>query len=234
VPAPSAVAIALHACARYFIVLLLLAGVAFAPLLYLAAKVPVPGNLDQMNGALRTPWVLAAMGWVFQLAVVGAAAPLVHGLARGKPLSQMAAPWAAVVGFARGVFPVGLALAAVLVGLLALVVPGLALLGLFSLSAAVAATSPGVALPAQLLESARLVRRAPVPVALVVGALLVFDLAAVVVAKSVLVTGAIGKVPTPAQLAGAAKVAAAAVAAMLFVTPLAACGLAAIHARRAS
>jgi hypothetical protein len=169
-----------------------------------------------------------------QLTVVGAAAPLVHAIARNAPLSQKVAARSAIVGFARGVFPAGLAVAAVIAGLLAFVAPGLALLGLFSLSSAVGAMTPGAALPAQLRESAALVRRAPVPVGIVVLAMLAFDVLVVVAAKAMLVTGPIGKAPTPAQLAGAGQIALVSVAAIVIVTPIAACALATIHARRAS
>ncbi|MCW5806462.1 MAG: hypothetical protein KIT31_29125, partial [Deltaproteobacteria bacterium] len=112
--------------------------------------------------------------------------------------------------------------------------PGVALLALLSLTAAVAATSPELALPEQLAASAALVKKAPLGVALVVAAMLALDVGAVVLAKALLVTGAIGKAPTPAQLAGGAEVARVAVAAIVLATPPVACILASLHARRQS
>src|SRR5262245_21954116 len=62
---------------HYAVPLLLLSAIAFAPVIALALRVPVP--VDQAGGkaVLALGWELVALGWLSQLVLVGAATAIV-------------------------------------------------------------------------------------------------------------------------------------------------------------
>jgi hypothetical protein len=224
-PAPIA-GLAARACVRYAVPLALLAAIALAPWIAVALRAEAPTNLAGARRALRTAWLLGATAWIGQLLLVGAAAPLVRALDAGAPLSQLRALGRGALGLVRAAVPWLAAVAAIALGGLALAVPGLALLVLFSTTAA--STRRG--LPGPLVESAALVRRRLPLVAGVVAAMLAVDLGAVYVAQELL-RPAVARKPRPDQLAAYGHLVPAVAVAVLAIAPAIAATLAAVHAR---
>lgn len=223
----SGAVLALRTYARYAVPLTLLSVVVLAPLLYVAFRVPPPKDPIRARAALHLAWMLAGSAWMFQLVLVGAAAPLARAIARGEAPSQLRALGIAAVHLARGAVPALAAIAAVALGGLALVVPGLVLLVLFSLAAA----SPLPGLRAALEDSATCVREHARTVIAIVIAMLAIDLAIALVAKHVLVVP-LGKRMAPAQLAAYRDVVRTVAVACVAVSPMIAAALAAVRARR--
>ncbi|CAN5919881.1 hypothetical protein BH11MYX3_BH11MYX3_47560 [soil metagenome] len=148
---------------RYLVPVTLLSALAFAPLLWLVMRVPVPADLLQARGVLRTTWLLVGLSLVPLLILVGGVSPSVRSIAEGRPVSQLAAVRDGVLALSRAVLPCGVAVIAVAVGSLALVIPGLLLLVLLSLTGATA--GPGQALHESLSASVTAVRARFVTVA---------------------------------------------------------------------
>lgn len=207
----------LRTLSRHAVPLFLLALLAFAPA-WLAVRGMRPTTAADVKSVVRLVWIIAGTAWMFQLTLVGAAAPLV-----GQRLSQIGGARAAVRGFRRAIVPCAAAAIAVVIGGAALVVPGVILLVLFALTGA--STEPG--LPAPLLDSAAIVRRARIPVVALVAGLLVVDLALAVIALRFPL--AVGKKPNAAQLASYRHLLPNLVVALALVTPPFACALAAVH-----
>jgi len=208
---------AVRTLARHAVPLVLLSVLAFVPV-WLAVRGVKPTTAGDVKSVVRLVWVVAGTAWMFQLALVGAAAPLV-----GQRLSQLDGMRAAARGFLRAVVPCAAAAIAVVIGGVALVLPGLILLVLFALTGA--STEPG--LPAPLLDSAAVVRRARLPVVALVAGLLVVDLALAFIALRFPLP--VGKKPTAAQLASYRHLLPNLVLALALVTPPFACALAAVH-----
>ncbi len=150
---------------RYLVPVTLLSALAFAPLLWLVMRVPVPADALQAKGVLRTTWLLAGLGLVPLLVLVGAVSPAVRSVALGRPTSQRAALTDGVIAFLRAVVPCAVAVIAIGVGSLALAFPGLLLLVLLTLTGATAA--PGRPLGETLLASVSCVRARFVTVTMV-------------------------------------------------------------------
>ncbi len=124
---------------RYVIPVTVLSVIAFAPLLFLALRVPVPRDAGQVNGVVRTGWLLAGLSLIPMLILVGGVAPAVRSIASGAPMSQLALLRDGAISLVRAVVPVGIAVIAMLMGSLALAVPGIALFVLLSLTGATGA-----------------------------------------------------------------------------------------------
>lgn len=222
----SIVRLAGRAYLRYAIPLTLLAGLALAPWLVLALGVRVPADLAGARGALRAAWIVGATAWIGQLLLVGAAAPLVRALDAGAPPSQLRALGRGARGLLRAAVPWLAAVAAIAIGGLALAIPGLLLLVLFSTTAA--STQRG--LPGPLVESVGVVRGRLGLAAAAVGVLLAVDLGAVLVAGELLRPEGAGR-PSPEQLAPFRRVVDVAAVAIVAIAPPIAALLAAVHAR---
>lgn len=123
---------------RYAIPMTLLSALAFAPLLYLVSRINVPADAGQAKGVMRTAWLLVGMSIVPLLVLVGGVTPAVRSIADRAPASQLAALRLGIAGLVRAALPCLLAVVAMLLGSLALVIPGLLLLVLLSLSGATA------------------------------------------------------------------------------------------------
>lgn len=179
-----------------------------------------PTDAAHAHTIVRLVWVYAGSAWIVQLALVGAAAPLV-----GRQLTQLRGARAAVMGLARGALPVAAATVAVLVGGVALVVPGVVLLVLLSLAGASTART----IPAALVDSAEHVRRAPLAVLVVVATMLAIDLG---IAAAVLhgVATLPAKGAKPVQLATYRAVLAQVTGALGIVSPIIATLLAQCYA----
>jgi hypothetical protein len=140
---------AVKATLHFIAPLALLSLAVFAPYLWVAWHTLVPTDPAALRPLFKAAWASLAFVGIAQLFLVGAAA----GVARGT--TQLRALACGARQLVRGAVPLAIALLAVIVGALALVLPGLALLALFSLAAG--SDAPG--LPAPLLESAEIVRR---------------------------------------------------------------------------
>jgi hypothetical protein len=87
---------------------------------------------------MRTAWMLVGMSLVPLFVLVGGVTPAVRSIADRAPAPQLAALRLGVVGLVRAAVPCLLAVFAILIGSLALAIPGLVLLVLLSLSGAAA------------------------------------------------------------------------------------------------
>lgn len=220
------IALALRTVVRYLVPLALASVLVVGPAVALAFRAPPPINLPTANAALLRAWLLTALGWMFVLVLVAAAAPLVRSVAAGAPLSQLRALAAALANLARMLLPCLTAAAAVAIGGLALVVPALALFVLLALTGA--STERGI--PAPLVDSVRMVRARWRPVAAVAGVMLVVQVAVAIGAWKLGTVTAVK--PTPAHWATYANVARIVALGLLVTSPLFATVLAAARVRR--
>jgi hypothetical protein len=221
------IALALRTLARYVVPLAMTSVLVTAPLLAIAFRSPWPRNLPTANAALGRAFVLAAAAWMVTFLLVAAAAPLARSVAAGAPLSQPRALLAAFANTARLAVPCLAAIAAVVIGGLALVVPGLLLMVLLSLTGA----SEERGMPAPLVDSVAAVRARWRPVAAVVAIMIVVDIALVFVAWK-LTAVPFAKKLTPAQWATFGNVARVTALGVLATAPIFATLLAAARARR--
>lgn len=223
------IALALRTWARYAVPLLLVSFVALAPLWYLALAMPAPVDAASAKRAITIAIAIAIGAWLFQLWLVGGAAPLVRAVQASTPFSQRRAIRAAFAGLGAGLLPWLCTLAAMFGGSLALLVPGILALAMFSLAGA--STAPG--LPGPLVESAAIVRRQLRPVvATLVGSALV--LAGIVVGGKLALAPSLPKPLTPGALAGYREAARLVGLAAIVVAPLVATLLAALHTRNSA
>ncbi len=231
ISAGESIALTLRTWVRYLVPLTLLAVLACAPLLYIALTAQAPADFSRGRSQLRLTWGLAGCALAFQLLLVAGVAPAVRSVASGAPLSQLRVLLAGLRGLVRGALPWAVAIASVLLGGLALVVPGLLLVCLVSLTGASdqLRTSPQAA----IADSMQVVRTQLPRIALLVLAIVVIDLAIAYVVQTMYV-------PVIARKASAAKL--LPIRTFLRITTLAivafsalpACALAAVysHAKR--
>ncbi|HEY0482533.1 MAG TPA: hypothetical protein VGD37_33660 [Kofleriaceae bacterium] len=201
--------------------LTLLSAIALSPLIALALTTRAPADLAGAKAAVTRGWTLLAFAWLAQLMLVGGASAIL-----AAPRSQLRALGAGVVQLVRAIVPCLIAAAAIAIGSLALVVPGLVLLVLLSLTGA----SRERGLPAPLLDSISAARRQLPAVILAVAALFAIDALIGVMAHHAFIA-ALPPKPTPAQLAGARDFVRAIVIALVVLSPLPATVLAALRAR---
>jgi hypothetical protein len=141
--------------------------------------VPDPAKIaaTDVRAQLRVDWIVAGVAWAFQLALAGAASSTRH----------RAGIRAAVAGFARALVPCAIAIAAIVLGSVALVVPGVVLAVLLAFTGAAAGASPG-ATPAEALDASVVAARAHWrDAAVTVAAIVAADVAIAIVAQLVLV-----------------------------------------------
>jgi hypothetical protein len=215
------VAFAIRTWARYLVPLTLVSAIALSPLIVLAARVHPPADATAARPVIQLGWTLLAIAWLGQLLLVGGAAAMLT-----DPPSQLRAFTRGLVQLVRAVVPCGVAVLAIAIGSLALLLPGLALLVLLSLTAA----SRERGLPAPLLDSLAAARRQLPAVALAVLALFAIDAAIGLIAYRGCLTPLPAK-PTPAQLAAIRDFVRAIALALVVLSPLPATLLATLHAR---
>ncbi len=210
---------------RYLVPLTVISVIAFAPLILFALKVPAPANAKQAAIVLRYAWAFAGVSLIPLFVLVGGVAPAVRGLADSAPRSQLAVLGAGLLGLARAVIPCLLAIAAVAIGGLACVVPGLILLVLLALTGA----SPEDGAPARLTDSIAVARTRYLPIiGVIVGVFAVQAIAILVLTRPLV---PVGKAPKPEHLAAFRQLVRVTVAGIALAAPIAAVVLAAIHAR---
>ena len=215
--------------ARYFAPLTLLAAIVFAPALLVVMRLPVPGDASQAKIAIRFGWEVAGLAWIGQLVLVGGVAPAVRGVVVGARLSQLRAFSSGLAQLLRAIAPCAVVVAAVLIGSIALIVPGLLLLVMLSLTGA--STARGLA--GQLAESVAVVRTQLKTVAIIVGAMILADVAIAMILHGMLL-GPVSAKPTPHQLVMVRGFVRAVTITIVVLSPLPAILLATIRSRRAA
>ena len=222
-------ALAVRTWLRFIVPLTLLSAVTLCLVAYVAHAVTPPPDLPQARVAIHLGWILAGTAWVFQLVLVAAAAPLVASVARDAPLSQLQALVAGARGLGRGLVPCGVAIAAIVLGGVALVVPGVLLLGLFALTGA--SDRLGDPLPAALADSIAVVRAHARTVALALAVIIAADLAIALVAHLAILPALPKPKPPLAVLAPARTFVRIVALALIAGSAVPACVLAAIYQR---
>jgi hypothetical protein len=220
------IALTLRTWLRYVVPLTLVAIIACAPLLYVALTAQPPADFARGRSQLRLGWGLAGCAIGFQLLLVAGVAPAVRAVAGGVPLSQGAALLAGLRGLVRGVLPWAVAIASVLLGGLALVGPGLLLVCLVSLTGA--SDQLGTSPQAAIMDSVNVVRRQLPRIALLVLAIVAIDLAITFAVQSMYVP-VIAKKASAAKLLPVRTFLRITVLAIVAVSALPACGLAAAY-----
>lgn len=171
---------------RYAVPLTIVSLVAMLPFVWILLRVPVPADVAAARVELKLGWAMAAVAWMFQLWLVGAAAPLVANPA----LSQARALTAAFVGLGRAAVPVAIAITMVLVGGVALVIPGMVLLVMLSLTGATEGP-----LPQPLVVSIAIAQKHWKRLAVIVAVMVVADLAIAAIAHALVVPKLPAKAP---------------------------------------
>lgn len=225
------VSLTLRTWLRYLVPLTLLSVIALLPIAYTAYKAGKPVDVNAARLQVRVAWALASCAIACQLLLVAAAAPMVRGIAAGAPLSQLRALVAGLRGMLRAFVPWLLALAAVLLGGLALVVPGALLLVLVSPTGA--SDRLGARPPEAVLDSVNVVRERFVRTALIVVGIVLVALAITFVLQSIYIPAITRKMAASKLVPVRTFVRAVAIA-LVAISPLAACALAAVysHAKR--
>lgn len=205
----------------HIVPLTLLSVIALSPLVALALRVHTPADPAAARPVIQLGWTLLAIAWLGQFLLVGGAAAMLT-----DPPSQLRAFTRGLLQLLRAVVPCLVAALAVALGSLALVLPGLVLLVLLSLTGA----SPERGLPAPLLDSIAAARRQLPAVALAVLALFALDAAVGLVSYRAFVVPLPAK-PTPTQLAAVRNFVRAIVLGLVVLSPLPATVLATLRVR---
>jgi len=214
---------------RYVVPLTAITAVTMVLVAYTGMRVGVAGDLVAARAEMHLGWELAATAWIFQLVLVAAAAPAVRSIATGAPLSQSSALVDGLRGVGRALVPIGVVVFAIVLGSVALIVPGLLLLGLLALTGA--SEQLADPLPAALLDSIAVVRANAKQVAMLVAIIVAADLAIALVAH-VAILPALAKKPPVAMLASARTFVRVIALALIALSALPACALAALYATR--
>ncbi|MBA3454373.1 MAG: hypothetical protein H0T42_14870 [Deltaproteobacteria bacterium] len=217
--------LAVRTYVRYLVPLTLLSVIAFAPVILLALRVPVPANGKQAVIALRYAWVFAACSIIPLFLLVGGVAPAVRGMVAGAPRTQLRVLGAGLTGLAGALIPTVIAAAAIAMGSLALVLPGLILIVLLALSGA-SALEGG---PARVADSIAVARTRILPILGVLVAVLAVQAIAIFVLSRQLMP--LPKPPKPEHLAGFRQLVRVTVAGIVLAAPIAAVALATIYER---
>ena len=214
---------------RYVVPLTLLAAIAMCPVAFIAHAITPPTDLSQARVAINLGWILAGTVWVFQLLLVAAAAPLVASVARDAPLSQPRALIAAARNLCRGFVPWSVAVAAIIIGGVAFVVPGVLVLGLVALTgASQRLVEP---LPAPLADSIAVVRAHAREVAIALAIIVVAGFALTLAAHLAILPPLAKTKPPIAVLAPVRTFVRVVALALIAGSALPACVLAAIYQR---
>ncbi|MDB4954568.1 MAG: hypothetical protein JWO36_2137 [Myxococcales bacterium] len=192
---------------------------------------PVPDLAEHARGNLRLGWELVGITWVAQLMLVAAVAPAVRGLATNVPLTQLRALSSGLRTTIQAIVPCLVAVVAIAIGSMALVIPGLALLVLLSMTGA--SDKLGDPLPAPLADSVVAARGQWLRVAAIVFGLLVLDVAIGGIAQLAFLRRIPQPMTTAAMLHSRTFVRAI-VLALIALSPLPACALAAAYQQRRS
>ncbi|CAN5867011.1 hypothetical protein BH11MYX2_BH11MYX2_36520 [soil metagenome] len=217
-------ALSLRTWSRYVVPFTLLALLAYAPLLLLANRLSVPTSVDQARALAVITWILGSIAILLALGIVGAVAPTVRAVDAGSPPSQHAALLAGLRGLVSSIVPAGAAIFALLLGLGAVVVPGLVLAPLVALTAA----STEIGLSARFADAAAVGRAHGRTIALVLVFMILVGVG-VLVAVEHWAHLPLSKKASPALIAGTQRFPHVALPLLALLVPIAATVLAAIH-----
>jgi hypothetical protein len=206
---PLGLAAAARLYLRYALPLTALSAIACAPVILVALRTPTPLDRAGINAIIARGWLMLALGWLCQLALVGAATPIAR-----HPLPQLPAFTAGLARLVRAIIPCLAAAVAILLGSLALVVPGVLLLGLLVFTGA----SDARGLPTPLVDSLGFARRHLAATARAAGALFVLDVAIAVLAQIAFANPS--KLTDPALLRAVPYFTHAIAAALVLLSPL--------------
>jgi len=214
---------------RYVVPLTLITAAVMIVFVLTGARIRPAVDLANARSQLHVGWLLAAFAWVFQLVLVAAAAPMVRAVAAGRELSQVAAFVAGVRNVLRAAVPIAIVLAAIVLGMVAVVVPGLLLLGLFSLTGASERLADP--LPAALADSAAIVRAHAKEVAVILAIIIAADLAVAAISHLAILP-TLEKKLTAAQLAPVSAFVRTIAYTLVAFSAVPCCLLAAFYARK--
>lgn len=214
---------------RYIVPLTVIAAVTMVVVAYTGMHARIAVDLASARVEMHLGWELAATAWIFQLVLVAGVAPAVRGLAAGTPLSQWSAFASGLRNVGRALVPVGVAIFAIVLGSVALVIPGLLLIGLLALTGA--SENLAEPLPTALLDSVAVVRANAKQIALVVAIIIAADLAVAAIAHVAILPALTQKPPVAAFTAVRTFVRLIAIA-LISLSALPACALAAVYVRR--
>lgn len=218
--------IALRTWGRYVVPFTLLSLLAYAPLILVANRMSAPVSLDAARMVAVITWILGGVAVLMTLGIVGAVAPTVRAVAAGAPPSQHVALFAGLRGLVTSIVPVGAAILALLLGLGALVLPGIVLAPLVALTGA----STELSLADRLADAATVGRlhRTSIAIALVVIVLVAVGILAGVEHWAHL---PLSKKAPPAIIAGTQRFPRIAIPLLGLLAPIGATVLAAIYTR---
>lgn len=214
---------------RYIVPLTVIAAVTMVVVAYTGMHAGIAVDLASARAEMHLGWELAATAWIFQLVLVAAAAPAVRSLDAGAPLSQWGAFASGLRNVGRALVPVGVAIFAIVLGSVAVVIPGLLLIGLFALTGA--SENLAEPLPTALLDSVAVVRANARQIAMVVAIIIAADLALAAITH-VAILPALTKKPPVAMLASARTFVRVIALALIALSALPACALAAVYVKR--
>ena len=221
------VSLALRSWLRYVVPLTVLAVIPFIPVWFFAMRVTTPVDAAAAKSTVLVGYGLVAIAWVCQLVVVGAVAPAVRAVAAGETPPQLAILARGVHGIVGAIVPSIVVAAAVFAGSLALVVPGLVVLGLLAPTGA--SREIGKPLPRPLVDALAVTRKA-MPMAIAIGvALLVIDAAIPIVLHRLMVVPVQPKNPPHDALEHVRLFVRATAGALAIVSPLIAAHVAAVY-----
>jgi hypothetical protein len=203
------VAAALGTWLRYLAPLTVLSAVALSPVIAVALATRLPSDGPGASATLTRGWLLVALAWPCQLVLVGAASAVTDAT------SQLRALGHGLVQLVRAILPCLAAIAAIAIGSLALVLPGVLLFILLAPTGA----SRARGITAALADTIAATRKQLLTAALVVAAMLTLDAAIGIVGYRALV-GAMASRPTPIQLAAARSFVRTIALALVIASPL--------------
>jgi hypothetical protein len=215
------VPLALRAWLRYLVPLTLLAFIACLPMLWIAWRWPAPVDVQHARMQMRVTYALASTAWIWQIWLVAGVAPAVRSLAEGRPISQGRALTRGLRGLATKLIPVVIAIFAIVLGSVALVVPGVLLLILLSTTGASASHTEAIS-----VARANMKRLAITIAVIIVGALVI------AFACQIAIVPSIGKKVAAAKLLPIVAFTRIVALSLTAYAPVAACAIAAATARR--
>jgi hypothetical protein len=217
-------ALSLRTWIRYVVPFTLLSLLAYAPLILVANRLSAPASVDQARTLALITWILGGVAISLALGIVGAVAPTVRAVDAGSPPAQHAALFAGLRGLVASIVPVGAAIFALLLGLGALVVPGIVLAPLVALTGA----STELGLGERLADAATVGRAHWRTIAIVLVAMILIG-AGVLAAVEHMAHLPLSKKAPAAMIAGTQRFPRIAIPLLAILAPIAATFLAAIH-----
>jgi hypothetical protein len=218
------VKLALRTWIRYVVPFTLLSLLAYAPLILVANRLSAPASIDQAHALVLITRILGGLAILWSLGIVGVIAPTMRAVDAGAPPSQIAALLSGLRGLVASIVPVGAAIFALLLGLGALVVPGILLAPLVALTGA----SSEVGLAARLADATAVGRAHWRTIALVLVFIVLVGIAVLVGVEHAVHLPLIKKAPA-ALIAGTQRYPRIALPLLALLAPIGAAFLAAIH-----